>query len=184
MVVKIMRRVLYILGQLNDQDADWLAANGKKMKLTAGGTLIDAGQPIEYLYILLEGSLLVTDAASGQELSRLGIGDVVGEISFVDTRPPTATVTTRSDSLLLQLDKDHLTAKLEQDVAFAARFYRAIAIFLADKLRGMVEQMGYGETERLDEGLVYQDEMDDNTLGTVSLAGERFDRLLKRLLQE
>jgi hypothetical protein len=64
---------------------------------------------------------------------------------------------------------------------FAARFYRALAIFLADRLRATTRRLGYGSVGDLDSETVLEDELDIGVLDAVSQAGDRFSRLLQRL---
>src|SRR5690349_14270378 len=108
-----MRKVLYILGQLSDDDIEWLIGNGRQRQLGPGDVLIREGQPIEALYIVLDGALVVSAAASGDaEIARLGAGEIIGEISFVDSRPPSATVTALQPSIVFTLDRARLYSKL------------------------------------------------------------------------
>jgi CRP/FNR family transcriptional regulator, cyclic AMP receptor protein len=80
--------------------------------------------------ITIEGSLSVTTRMTlGQEIAILSGGDVVGEMSFIDTRPPSATVFAKQTAIVLSIPRALLEAKLRLDVAFAARFYRALADF-------------------------------------------------------
>jgi CRP-like cAMP-binding protein len=104
-------------------------------------------------------------------------------MSFIDASPPASTVTALEPSTVLAIPKAKLLAQLDRDVAFAARFYRAIATFLSDRLRAMVGRLGYGDgsAQTLDENTRYAGELDDTVLDTVHLAGDRFDRILKRL---
>ena len=70
-----MRKVLYILGQLSDDDIEWLIAKGSQRQFPAGAVLIREGQPIDALYIVLDGALSITAAALGdKEVARLGTG--------------------------------------------------------------------------------------------------------------
>lgn len=178
-----MRKVLFILGQLSDLDIEWLITAGRKEQVSAGTTLIHEGKAIDALYIILDGLLSVTMAAlGGQEIARLGAGEMVGEMSFIDARPPSATVTAAENTFVLAVPRRQLAAKLEQDPGFAARFYRALATFLSDRLRGTVSRLGYGDGQALQEDIEYADELDDNVLDNVSLAGARFEWILKRLL--
>jgi bacteriocin-type transport-associated protein len=177
-----MRKVLFILGQLSDLDIEWLITAGRKEQVSAGTTLIHEGKAIDALYIVLDGLLSVVMAAlGGQEIARLGAGEMVGEMSFIDARPPSATVTAIQNSVVLAVPRGQLAAKLEQDAGFAARFYRALATFLSDRLRGTVSRLGYSEGQSLQEDVEYSDELDDNVLDTVHLAGARFEWILKRL---
>jgi CRP-like cAMP-binding protein len=179
-----MRKVLFILGQLNDADVDWLVENGQKEQLPTGKTLIREGEPITALYITLDGLLSVTDVElDGQELARLGAGELVGEMSFIDTSPPASTVTALQPSTVLAIPKVRLQAKLERDMAFAARFYKALAIFLSSRLRSLVTNMGDGDgpIKGLNERTHYADELDEAVLDNIHLAGDRFERMLKYL---
>ncbi|MGN6136898.1 MAG: cyclic nucleotide-binding domain-containing protein, partial [Aureliella sp.] len=83
-----MRKVLYLFGQLNDSDLDWLIARGAKQRVSPGETLIEKGKNIDALYILLDGILEVSGLPNEKRV-RLNSGEVVGEISLLDSRPPT-----------------------------------------------------------------------------------------------
>ena len=178
-----MRKVLYIFGLLTDADVEWIARTGVRRRVREGEVLIQEGRPIESVIFLLQGEFLVTAQAAG-EVARLGVGEIVGEMSCVDSSPPSATVTAVGECLALFLDKEIVARKLEADVAFGCRFYRALATFLADRLRGTVRRMGYGAVQDLDMQTLAKDELDLGILDTVSMAGDRFDRMLKTLVGE
>lgn len=136
----------FILGALNESDIYWLQTNGKTEQIPAGNVLIAEGSPVNTFYIILLGLLSVSlDSQEGREIARLGSGQVLGEMSFVDDRPSAATVRAIEHSLVLTISQRHLALKLEQDDGFAARFYRAIAMFLSSRLRSTVVQFGYSE---------------------------------------
>lgn len=178
-----MRKVLYLLGQLSDVDVEWLIAKGKKERIPAGTVLIHEGRPINALYILLDGSLQATGTALGTDKPlRLGCGEVVGEVSFVDSRPPTATVSAETDAVVLAIPRPLLNEHLERSPEFAARFYRALAVFLAHRLRDTGRRLGYGKDQPLKEDEEYEGELGAEVLDNVHLAGSRFDRVLQRLL--
>src|SRR5262245_14698523 len=178
-----MRKILYLLGQLSDTDVEWLIANGHKERIPGGAVLIHEGKPIEALYILLAGSLDVsTQGLQSKNPIRLVCGDVVGEVSFVDARPPMANVTAASDSVGLAIPRAKLLGKLDSDPEFAARFYRSLAVFLSHRLRNTVQNLGYGKEQPLKEDQEYADELGDEVLDSLHMAGTRFDRVLQRLL--
>ena len=101
-------------------------------------------------------------------------------MSFLDSAPPSATVTAVGDGLALFLDKDSLARKLKEDVAFGSRFYRALAIFLADRLRGTTRRIADAHEHRPQP--VACEEPDSRIYGAVSIARDRFDRFLKMLV--
>jgi CRP-like cAMP-binding protein len=175
-----MRKALYILGQLNDADVDWLAEHGTQRLLEDGEIIVHEGRATDALFITLAGQLRVR-LGDGHEVARLGVGEVIGEIAFVDSAPPSATVTAAGSATVLALPKALLQQRLASDAAFAARFYRALAIFLADRLRATTRRLGYGGAGGLDDEAVLEDELDMGVLDTLSQAGDRFARLLHHL---
>ncbi len=180
-----MRKVLYLLGELTDNDVEWIIRHGARQRLAPGTVLIKEGQPVGALYLLLDGALEVTGVAlGGGRAVRLGCGEVVGEISFVDSRPPTATVTAADRAVVLAIPRAALTAKLGRDHEFAARFYRALAVFLANRIRATGQRVAYAKDQPLNEDVEYQDELGEDVLDNLHMAGSRFDRILQRLLAE
>lgn len=178
-----MRKVLYILGELSDLDVDWMTRHGRKEQIIRGAVLIHEGKPVDALYIVLDGNFRVSiTGRSDRELARLGAGEIVGEMSFVDARPPAATVTALEPSVVLAIPRRQLEIKIQEDAGFAARFYRALAVFLSDRLRSTVRRLGYGEAEPTPEEREAEGELDTNVLDSVHMAGARFDRMLKRLM--
>jgi CRP-like cAMP-binding protein len=170
-----MRKVLFIFGQLTDGDVDWIARNAKRKRLPASTVLIQEGVAVETLYILLEGELAVVQGREKRQIARLGSGEIVGEMSFIDAHPPNATVLAATDVVVCAIPKRELARGLEQDVAFAARFYKAVATFLADRVRqATARQDGAGKSA--------EDELDDAVLDNVDRAGARFDGLTRLLL--
>jgi hypothetical protein len=84
-----------------------------------------------------------------------------------------------SGAKVLVLQKSQVEDHLAEDPAFAARFYRALAIFLADRLRGTVQRNKAGAP--VTSTAIEEDELDDSVLDNVSVAGLRFQQMLKTL---
>lgn len=185
-----MRKVLYILGQLDDSDVEWLAENGTREKLPKGTVLIQNGVKSENLYIVVDGRLAVT-LPNGFRLAEVGVGEILGEISLVISSPPTASVVVEEDCAVLAVPQKKLRKQLERDAAFSGRFYRALAVFLANRMRSTLSTLGYGTPSAAAPGKAIADEddahdgdlLDDEVLDEVYNAGLRFERLLKKLAQ-
>ena len=176
-----MRKVLFIFSELTDTDVDWLAAAGKRKECAAGTVLIEEARPVDEVYILLEGQLSVSVKTRGSDpIAVLNQGEIVGELSFLDSRPPSATVEASTDSVVLAIPRDQLSSKLERDSAFAAHFYRALGIFLSARLRSTMAGVGYGTSDSLDPDEESVDEIDPELLESLSLAAKRFEVLLER----
>jgi CRP/FNR family transcriptional regulator, cyclic AMP receptor protein len=170
-----MRKVLFIFGQLTDTDVLWLARAGRRRRVKRGTVLIREGVPIDTLYIVLEGELDVSVGADRRRIARLLPGEVVGEMSFIDARPPSATVSAATDAVVFTIARATLQRELVQDAGFAARFYKAIATFLSDRVRAA----GGGGDDAAG-----KDEVDDNVLDNLDRAGARFGELGRELLDE
>jgi CRP-like cAMP-binding protein len=180
-----MRKVLFLFGQLNDDDVEWMLRAGRKRPLREGEVLIEQNVPVADVFILLEGRLAVwlkPRRGPEKDIARLNAGEIVGEMSFVDARPPSATVRAVEDSTVFGISKAVLSAKLQADSGFAARFYRALAIYLSTTVRERHRALGYGSDSDLEEMEDDADELDPNILDGIYLAGERFDRMVKRVM--
>jgi CRP/FNR family transcriptional regulator, cyclic AMP receptor protein len=178
-----MRKVLFLFGQLNDDDVEWMLTAGTKRFVPAGGVLIEQGIPVDAVFILLEGKLAIwlrSRRGPEREIARLNAGEIVGEMSFVDARLPSATVKALEESTVFAVSKTTLNRKLAADSGFAARFYRALAIYLSTTVRERHRDLGPGGEG--DEDEEDANELDPNVLDGVYLAGERFDRMVKRVL--
>lgn len=175
-----MRKVLFILGQLSDSDVEWLAKNGKREKVLEGAELIRYGVRIETLYFVLDGAMEVM-TNKGIRLAAVAAGDVLGEMSLIDAAPTAASIRVTNDAHVLALPMEKIRAKLAADVGFAARFYKALSLFLADRMRNTIRRMGYEDGDAPDAAMGEIDEIDPEVLDNVHLAGARFERMLKIL---
>jgi len=164
-----MRKVLFIFGQLADSDIEWLGKNGRRKRLPRASVLIKEGVAVDTLYIVLDGELSVLQGPKQREIARLGAGEIAGEMSFVDAKPPSATVRAASDVAVYAIPTKLLGEALDENVAFAARFYKAVATFLSDRVRKATDPD-------------YDDELDDSVLDNVDRAGARFNTLSRQLL--
>lgn len=165
-----MKKALYILGDLEDRDLIWLNQAGRVRALGAGEALISAGRAVDDLFFIVAGEFDVS-LPGGRSVARLAIGDIAGEMSFVEKRLPTADVIATGPSEVLAVPRGAIEARFEVDTGFAARFYRALTVFLSDRLRTATSGAARGDVEELDEGL----------LDTLHVAGDRFTRLLDLL---
>src|ERR1035438_5768829 len=127
-----MRKALYVMGILDDEDVEWIASHGRNLGVQKDEILIREGEPVDALFILLDGSLNVI--AGGAQVATLLTGEIVGEISFVDSQPPSATVTAGQHPALVSIPGGLLHRKDQADALFASRFFPAMAVFLADRL--------------------------------------------------
>ncbi|MEH2027041.1 cyclic nucleotide-binding domain-containing protein [Nostoc sp.] len=186
-----MRKVLFVFAILNDSDIDWMISQGVRTKVNSGKVLIEEGKPVDALYILLDGKLgiFVTtphNKLDEREIAQSVKGEILGEMSFVEATTASATVKAAESSILLALPQQKLAEKLKQDRGFTARFYRAIAVVLVDRIRDRLFRRGFGKLvyqldQLLAEDIEVEDELNLDTLDNTALAGARFDWMIKRL---
>jgi len=177
-----MKTSLYILTELSDRDFEWLMVSGRRRAIAAGTTLIHEGDPIDALYIVVDGTLIVTAFATGdKELATLSRGEVVGEMSFADSRPPSATVKAMENTTVWTIPRIQLAAKLKQDEGFASRFYHALAILLSDRLRLTISRLGEHKQWQAASTDTIEESTNPAILGSLQLAQIRLEYLLKRL---
>jgi len=148
-----------------------------------GDALVIAGEPITDIGFLMEGELSVVIAGqSEREVNQMHVGEIFGEVSFLDSRPPSATVLAVTPVRILAIDRNDMNAKLDRDPEFAARFFRGIGVLLANRLRGLI-----GHLDDADEGNIFSQEVageiDPELLDVINLAGRRFD-LMADLFRE
>lgn len=170
-----MRKSLYILGDLAEDDVLFLANSGKIVELEPGAPLVRRGVSVDALYFLTQGAMEVR-LANGRVVASLGVGDVVGEMSFVEKRPPETDVIASEPCRLLAVPRARLDKELAANPAFAGRFFKALATFLSDRLRTLTADVGGGARSG--------DELDERLLDIVHVAGDRMLRLIALMDRE
>ncbi len=175
-----MKKVLYILGLLGDEDVDWLVSAGTRTRFPPGDALIREGVGNEALFLMISGTAGVE--AAGKQLGTVGAGEVLGEISLLDSRPPTATVRAKDEVIALKVPFASLRGKMDSDTKFASRFYKALGMFLAQRMRSVtLLATGHKLEDGLADDVELPDEIDPEMLEEVTLAGARFRMLIDRL---
>jgi CRP/FNR family cyclic AMP-dependent transcriptional regulator len=167
-----MKRVLFFLGYLSDIDIEWLIKNGKKETIDNKEFLIKRQQSIECLYIVLSGQFDISNS-EGKIIANIGTGEVVGEMSFIESRLPDVDVISNSRSSIFSIKRDLIIKRMDENQEFKANFYYSIALFLSNRLRKTTAQMGYGNADE-------SDSLDSNILDNISQAGSRFSEILKK----
>lgn len=131
-----MYEALSLFSDLKDADIEWIFQNGVEQQVIANTALTREGESPDALYVILEGLTGVKVKAFGSDiLRRLGPGEIVGDMSFLEGLPAAATVEAVENSLLLAIPKAALDKKISDDPLFASRLYRAFARSLSRRLR-------------------------------------------------
>lgn len=129
---------LDIFEQLQPEDVHWLLASAEIKSLPADRILVREDDPSDTIFFVADGLFEVyVYAGSGSTLGvgQLGPGDVIGEISWLDHKPISASVRALEPSSVMALSTAALESKLAGDAKFAARFFRGLATLTAERLR-------------------------------------------------
>lgn len=193
------KEVLSVFGELRDSDVDWLVSFGQTEAIAADQVLLQAGRPVEALYVLLDGQMTISAPEGGfnpmylcfaglesstrdqKAFATLSKGSMPGIISFLDFRPLPVTIRTTKESLVFAVPRQKLTTKLQVDSGFASRFYRVIAIEILELLHTVstrltdTADMSPGSDDSLDE------ELDMEDLQQMSEGAKKFNWMLSQL---
>ncbi|MFZ5705437.1 MAG: Crp/Fnr family transcriptional regulator [Pseudomonadota bacterium] len=148
-----MQNARYIAAGLSDADMLWLLSVGSLRSLKRGDVLVSAGKPVNELFFVLAGRVAVR-LRDGTQVARLSVGDVVGEMSFVERHSPLVSVIAEEPAEVLAIARKLILERFEEEPVFAARFYRALAVFLSERLRettaAVRAQAGEGQEDKDD----------------------------------
>ena len=86
--------------------------------------------------MILSGKVDVSVESRGHQqlMATLESGSLFGQVSVIDNVPRTATCTTRTDALLLEIDRENCERILRTDSNMAAKFLAALHEGLIDAL--------------------------------------------------
>lgn len=138
-----MRRVR-AFADLSDADCDAVLAVLKARRGAPGDELFKEGDRGDSLMIVLDGHLIAyvrTDAGGREEVARLGPGEVVGEMAFVDAEPRSATVVAPAGATILDFSRDALATLRQSAPRVAAAIQRNVLFDVARRLRDAGEKL-------------------------------------------
>jgi len=86
---------------------DWMSKHAHRRAFAAGMNVMTVEQPGEAVYIILHGTVKIHIEQGGRDviLSVLGSGDLLGEMSLIDSVGRSASALTLENSLMLWMDK-------------------------------------------------------------------------------
>ncbi len=128
-----------LFDHLEPKDVEWLHTVGTERALGPGDSLVDRGEDLEAIYVVLSG-LLSTEPGF-----RPGVpfspGAIIGEFSFLDGHPASAVVTAVESSRVLRIARGDITEYIQKQPTFGVRFYKAMGWIVATRLRRVLEQL-------------------------------------------
>jgi CRP-like cAMP-binding protein len=107
------------------------------MYLKKGDVLIREGEESKELYWLLKGKLVVSKKLKGHDMTVNTIleGQLVGELSFIDQKVRSATVTAMEDCQVMVLDYDEFKSIIKEQ----PKWIQKLLTTLSGKVRELSE---------------------------------------------
>jgi len=126
-----------LLRYTSDDDDASLLAGAERRAFADGEVILREGERTHSLFILRSGGARV-ERSHGEftvEISRLGQGELFGEMGFVEDFAASASVVADGPCEVDAIEEAHVHRLAERDPAFAGRFYRSVAELLSRRLR-------------------------------------------------
>jgi CRP-like cAMP-binding protein len=106
---------------------------------TMGQRIFEVGSPSDSFYIIKNGSVMIKNGPI--VLATLGIGDTIGEMSFVDRENRSATVAAIEESELMKVTFTDLESLFDRYPQMAGKIYKSMAVSLSQRLRDLNETL-------------------------------------------
>jgi CRP/FNR family cyclic AMP-dependent transcriptional regulator len=117
---------------------DWVAQRAHRRNFEAGRNVMTIEQPGEAVYIILHGSVKIHVEQGERDviLAILGAGDLLGEMSLIDSVGRSASAVTLETSLMLWMDKTTFTYMLDNFPPVARNLVKIMSarVRLSDQL--------------------------------------------------
>lgn len=136
--------VFEVLKGLDASERDIIAPLFKVETYAAGRIIFREADPGNKLYFVSKGVIQiekVVDETNSARLARLGRGEVVGEISLMESSSRSATGTAYIDSELLVLTRSQFDSIVTEYPAIAAKLCLGIAKSLSKRLRAADDEI-------------------------------------------
>lgn len=139
-----MRKSTALSEGLLDEDMLWLFHVGEEKAVNPGTAIVQEGVRPNAIFVVVRGSFNVgVETLVDEPLATLRAGELIGEISFLEGSPASATIVADEESTVIAVDDQVLNERLHEDTAFAARLYRAFALVAERRLRNRVDYLTY-----------------------------------------
>jgi bacteriocin-type transport-associated protein len=182
--IEPIRKILIVFSILNEVDIEWMSVNGSRLSKAAGSKVLAEGQSVPGMIIILAGDadVLIESNGGPKLVGSSRRGEFVGEMTFLGiSDKATASVVSRTDIELLEINKELLRLEFAKNFGFSYRFYKALAVLLSQRLRDQLRSKGMAslafDAEDSDE-----DSMSIEQMSAVSIAGQRFEWLCQHSL--
>jgi 4-hydroxymandelate oxidase len=114
------------LGFFEHSDIDRMLSQAEQEHLSKGAVLIEQGSKSDGIYVVVHGGFDILLPGRVEPIGRIGVGEVVGGIAFLDSRSQAETIVANENSTVLSLRRSVIETLLIERPELAIRFYRAL----------------------------------------------------------
>ena len=153
--VKKFLRETPAFGGLDDPALTRVVSWMKEESVGAGSTVYREGDRGREIYVIRSGqgeAVRTTPAGHTLVLTKLGVGDVFGEMTFIDMQPRSATVRMTTDAVLYSLTSKDLYSLYREEI----RSYLIVGQNIARELCRRLRRADVRAGEMLDEMEVFK----------------------------
>jgi CRP/FNR family cyclic AMP-dependent transcriptional regulator len=122
-------RAVPLFKDLSDKDLQRVVAISKEVRHRDGKPILEEDESAVGFHLILEGT--AEASTSGDVVNTMGRGDYFGEMSLIDGRPRSATVTARGEVTTLAIPTWNFNRLLDEH----PEMMRALVIVLCDRIR-------------------------------------------------
>jgi len=128
-----------VFSQLTDEERAAVFSKAENAFYSGGDVIIKEDSQPDAIYIITDGKMRVTKGISGSLSADfsgpLGLGELIGEMSFVDGSSASATLVADGDVKTNRLTHADLHEMIDGDATFAGRLYHSLLLILIARLR-------------------------------------------------
>lgn len=142
---------IYLFKEFLPRELEELSAKGVVRTFKADEAIFSEGDKASSLFVIRHGTVHIRRSGKKDDVDvvQLGTGAHLGEMPFVNDEPRSASAVALERSELLEIGYDVLQAHLDKHPATAVRFYRALAHFLAGRLRATTIDLSFSRERNL-----------------------------------
>jgi hypothetical protein len=164
-----MHDALTLLNEFDQDHVEWIFNTGLPQIFAPSTPIIREGVEPDALYIIMEGLVGIFVASMGDMcIARLGPGELLGDISFLENIPASASVIALENTNVMIIPRKDLESKLTHDPGFSARLFKALAIISSRRLRmrerafgRVLQERDHGDSAAIPMWKEISDSMDD-----------------------
>ena len=182
--IEPLRKVLVLFAGLEDQDVNTLSNLGSLKRIPPNGVLIQQGETVNSLYLILAGDAEINVEINGinRQVGSSRRGELLGELTLLlqDDKGATASVYTATGMEVLEINKMQLLQHFGLHPQMARRFYRSLSCMISQRSRDQLLSRQLATESQRAEKNDQDDELDLLQLGGINRAGQRFSSLCQK----